>query len=611
VDADNDGVTADDDCDDNDASVGAPGDWWSDADGDSHGEHRSASIQACEAPADHAANDGDCDDTEETVYPGAEEICDGLDNDCDLQIDADDDDFTGTVETWYPDVDEDTYGDGSVVGLDACADPSEDDAPYVLDHTDCDDTLNHVNPGELEVCADGLDNDCNGDTTECRLEGIQATEGALAALDLPEDWVSNVAAHDVDNDGNPELLVAFRSSDQATTNGGGIWVLEDPTSGTAVFDVAPTWSPSSNYEEMGTALDVGGDFDGDGTPDLVFGAPGADEGAAYLVLGGTALTTGTADTTATAGWTGTVTYADCGGGVAFVGDLNGDGYDELALSETSKNSGAGGVALLYGNGGPNGQTSLVDGDHIYLAGEGSYDRFGGSTRVAGADLNGDGNSDLVVGEIYDSVGGSQTGSVWIWYGSTLGPATGTTSESADASVVGDSAGDRLGATVRSAGDVDDDGYDDVWIVATGNEDYASEGVAYLLPGQSADLGSETLAAAVVSVTLTHTGGDPYDVMYGGLRVGDLDGDGNNDVVAQRYEYAVAAPPPLATDSTAGTYVFYGPLSGTLDADSDADASYRSDSISTFAVGDVDGWLGDELLVADDTLDQILIFSSSQ
>jgi hypothetical protein len=128
--------------------------WYLDYDGDGYGG-TAVSATACAAPLLHVADNTDCDDLDATSYPGAPEVCDSADNDCDGLTDDDDTDVTNPA-TWYADTDSDGYGDpGSSVQQ--CEMPSGS----VSDSSDCDDSLSKVHPGAPETC-EGLDNDCDG-----------------------------------------------------------------------------------------------------------------------------------------------------------------------------------------------------------------------------------------------------------------------------------------------------------------------------------------------------------------------------------------------------------------------------------------------------------------
>ncbi len=98
-------------------------------------------------------NNVDCDDDDNTVYPGAMEICDGKDNDCNGLIDD-----GLQIYTYYRDQDGDNFGDAGI-SLDTC----QATAPtgYVANDQDCDDSNGDINPAASEIC-DGIDNNCAG-----------------------------------------------------------------------------------------------------------------------------------------------------------------------------------------------------------------------------------------------------------------------------------------------------------------------------------------------------------------------------------------------------------------------------------------------------------------
>jgi choice-of-anchor B domain-containing protein len=122
--------------------------FYADADGDGFGDIN-VTIQDCTAPANYVADNTDCDDNDPNINPNATETCDGIDNNCNNQIDE------GALLTFYADVDGDNFGDNNV-SVQACTAP----ANYVTDNTDCDDNNPNINPNATELC-DGIDNNCN------------------------------------------------------------------------------------------------------------------------------------------------------------------------------------------------------------------------------------------------------------------------------------------------------------------------------------------------------------------------------------------------------------------------------------------------------------------
>ena len=100
---------------------------------------------------------GDCDDADPAVNPAATEICDDIDNDCDGTVDEPD--AVGN-STWYQDSDGDGFGNPLSTTL-ACSQP----AGFVANNLDCDDGDSGTNPAADESC-DAVDNDCDGSVDE-------------------------------------------------------------------------------------------------------------------------------------------------------------------------------------------------------------------------------------------------------------------------------------------------------------------------------------------------------------------------------------------------------------------------------------------------------------
>ena len=153
----------DNDCDEEiDEDADEAQTWYADADGDGYGDLGTATT-SCSAPEGYVADSTDCDDQETVVHPGAPEVCDGLDNDCDGRVDADAVDAT----LWSVDRDGDGYGDPTDQVL-SCTPP----AGYVTDTTDCDDVDASVYPQAPEPdCTDPKDYNCDGSVAYADADG--------------------------------------------------------------------------------------------------------------------------------------------------------------------------------------------------------------------------------------------------------------------------------------------------------------------------------------------------------------------------------------------------------------------------------------------------------
>jgi hypothetical protein len=162
--------------------------FYRDTDTDGYGDI-DVSVAACSAPEGYVSDSTDCNDSNIAIYPGASEVCNGVNDNCDSEIDE-----GLPFATWYADSDSDGYGD-STNSESTC-----DGAPtgFIADDTDCNDLLSAINPGATEIC-DTIDNDCD----------TAVDEGDVCE---PEPEV------DTDGDGDPDITDC-QPTDSAIYNG--------------------------------------------------------------------------------------------------------------------------------------------------------------------------------------------------------------------------------------------------------------------------------------------------------------------------------------------------------------------------------------------------------
>ncbi len=325
-------------------------------------------------------------------------------------------------------------------------------------------------------------------------------------------------AGDVNADGYDDVIVGANRYDAGQTDEGRAYVFLGGASGLAN---APVWVTEANQAGAyyGHAVAGVGDVNGDGFDDVMVGADWfdnglTDEGRAYLFYGSAA------GVSTTPAWTvdGDNTDAYLGAPVAAAGDVNGDGYADIAVGAfdfSIPQSQGEGRAYVY-LGGPSGPAVAP----VFTV-EGVYPQAGMGTSMGTAgDVNGDGYADLIVGASrYADGNGGNAGKAALYLGSAAGPDTTAdwvkTSSNVDA---------RLGGMVSTAGDVNGDGYADVLVAAWNDRaPYYDEGVAWLYLGSAAGL--DTSAAWTAS-------GDTINVHYGWSldTAGDVNGDGYSDFI---------------------------------------------------------------------------------
>ena len=243
-----------------------------DADNDGFGDATMLTV-ACVAPTGYVAVKGDCDDTNANINPDATEICnDGIDNDCDGLVDSNDPDATGT-SVWYLDSDSDGYGNDSVT-LQNCSQPSG----YVVAGGDCNDLDASINPGAVEICNDGIDNDCDGltdaedtNTTggttwylDSDLDGFGLDSSTTTACSQPPGYAavggdcndsdsnSYPGAVEICNDGIDNDCDGLTDDEDTNTSGGTAWYLDNDNDGYGIdSNVITACSQPAGYASVG------------------------------------------------------------------------------------------------------------------------------------------------------------------------------------------------------------------------------------------------------------------------------------------------------------------------------------------------------------------------
>jgi len=318
----------------------------------------------------YTTSDGDCNDGDAAVHPDADEACNGVDDNCDGEVDE------GVTTTWYQDADGDGYGNPNA-SVDACEAPDQ----MVDNASDCDDLDASVSPDGIELCNEA-DDDCDGDIDE------DATDGG--------PWY-----HDADSDeyGDPDSYETTCEQPSGT-------VTDDSDCDDDDDQVFPgstaTETPGDGIDTDCDGADVCDDLDCDGQADLLVVGYNDDDGsygdANILLYYGTDF----ADADATE-------FEGLSGWSAGARDLNQDGYVDLVIGNHT-----------------DGSSRYVD-SYVYWGSASGYsdsDRTDiesvGAAEVLIEDLDGDGYLDLAFANA--STGGNSGFNIdsYIYWGSSSG-----------------------------------------------------------------------------------------------------------------------------------------------------------------------------------------------
>ena len=350
------------------------------------------------------------------------------------------------------------------------------------------------------------------------------------------------SAGDVNGDGYADVIVGAPFYDAGEIDEGAAFLfLGGPSGivGTTLADAATRLDSNQAGARFGTDVAGAGDVNGDGYDDVLVGAGGyddgqAEEGVAFLYLGGPSGIASGGPDVAAARFEFDQPNARAGTSVAGAGDVNGDGFDDILVGGRLYTDGQvdeGRVLLFLG------ASILVDGTPGNAAAsfEGNRDLAHLGIDVAGAgDVNGDGYADILLGAEWYAETQVNEGAAFLYLGGPTGIASGDPS-TADAKLYGAQADAELGAHVAAAGDVNGDGFDDIVLgVPFYDAPLVDEGAVFLYLGGAAGIpsGGPSVASAIFE-------GDQAGARFGesAASVGDANGDGFDDLLvgASRYD----------------------------------------------------------------------------
>lgn len=400
-----------------------------------------------------------------------------------------------------------------------------------------------------------------GSSAQLSSQTVSSTNTVVLTSGSSSDsFGAHISTGDLNGDGYDDIVVgAAADSAGGGTNYGAIYIIYGKvtqyTSETISSDSSIPKLTGTNSGQSGAALAIG-NLNGDAYADLAIGAPSevTSTGAVYLIYGSSTAYTGTTtsiSTAAAAKYRGEATQNNLGNELD-IGDLNGDGYEDLAMSAMRNGDGgvnAGAVYIAYGSSTNLSATTSVSA-LAEFTGEAAVDNAGNTIDISSGSINGDAYNDLLVSSPNNGDAFATAGAVYLVPGSATQYSSTTSLGAATIlEFTGAAASDSLG-TALATGDVNADGYTDMFmssVTAT-----STDGLAYLY------LGSASLTSGSVSsgASQTFIGTASSAESFGrSIAVDDLNGDNRLELIVGAHGYS----------SSAGA-VYVGYLS--IDADED-------------------------------------------
>ncbi|MHA2252851.1 MAG: integrin alpha [Candidatus Kariarchaeaceae archaeon] len=309
--------------------------------------------------------------------------------------------------------------------------------------------------------------------------------------------------------------------------------------------------------ESGKSVSGVGDVNNDGFDDIIIGAPGSESnaGQSYLILGRPtnqwSMDISLANVNAS--FIGEVVNDQSGWSVSGAGDVNNDSFDDIMIGAYNKGLGIGESYLILGR--PTNQwsmdMSLIDANASFI-GETADDYSGFSVSGAG-DVNNDGFDDIIIGAFGSEAYAGQ--SYLILGRPTNFWSTDRSLADANASFIGETTDDWSGRSVSGAGDVNNDGFDDIIIGAYGSRSFT--GQSYLILGKPTNQWSMDMPLTAADAYFIGEAADDY-FGYSVSGVGDVNNDSYDEIIIGAPSYNIPAGPAVGK-----SYLIMQPLVRTI------------------------------------------------
>lgn len=347
-------------------------------------------------------------------------------------------------------------------------------------------------------------------------------------------------AGDVNNDGFDDFLIGATGNDESGDKAGQTYLILGKATGwtqnVPLYYADASFLGQKPYDRSGVASHVG-DTNGDGYDDFIIAGwssdtGGIDAGQVYLVLGKPSgwKIDSTLDY-ANASFLGETERDEAGKAITWAGDVNGDGYDDFLIGAPSNNDSkdfAGKTYLIFGR--PKGglwNTSLSGADASFM-GEDANDASGSALCGLG-DVNGDGYDDFLIGAWSNDSGGRDAGKAYLFLGKPSGWHRNMSLSMADATFIGEKTKDAAAMSLSYAGDVNGDGYNDIFIGAWGSDhNRMDNGQCYVIFGKQSGWKKNM---PLKQADLSYYGKNDSDASGRSLSyAGDINGDGIDDLI---------------------------------------------------------------------------------